>query len=336
MFFRHVEPEQAPLLASAVVTACAKDGWADPFQPEMLAAIFDHVLGYTIDFAEVPVVSIDEVRAALPSAQERIELIDLMVAMEILCNPIPLHLSDSVDSWAAGLGVVDDEIEVARALARGETARATADFIRHTYTATANAQNPDFERLLDQYGQKAINFTVEADPSLAARYQALENCEANTLGRVLWEFYTDRGFGFPGEIGAANLSLAHHDWGHVIYDYGTTGIGEVEAAGFRAVSSNFRGVGLQFFGDLMFYQSALLSSLVTGLHPRGELQVPNASCRIADAIRRGRVCTLDPYDPALDFFDHVNENLDTLRERWNVVPKRIGEDCTCRACNTAV
>ena len=317
-----------------MVTACTADGWDDPFQPQMLGALFHHVLQFELDPANTPPISMAEVRAALPSVEERAELVDLMVAMEILCNPIPTRLTDSVDAWAAGLGVADDEVQIARELAHGEVARATDDFIRHTYTDTANSQNPDFQRLLETYGERAINFTVEPDPQLAATYAELENCAPRTLGRALWDFYNARGFGFPGVVGAANLSLAHHDWGQVIYDYGTTGIGEVEAAAFRAASSNFRGVGLQFFGDMMFYQSALISSLVTGQHPRGEMHVPDAACRVADAVRRGRLCTLDPYDPDLNFFDHVNENLEELRARWNVVPKAVGENCPCLTCKT--
>lgn len=218
---------------------------------------------------------------------------------------------------------------VAHELALGNEARATQDFIGNTHTNTANSRNPEFPRLLETYGDRAINFTVEPDPELAARYQALATCAPGTLGRALWQFYTDRGFAFPGVVGGANRSLAHHDWGHVIYDYDTTGIGEVEAAAFRAASSGFRGVVMQFLGDLMFYHSSLMSSLVSGKHPRGEMDVPDADCRVADAVRRGRACTLDPYAPDLDFFSHADDNLDDLRVMWNVLPKTIGEDCPC-------
>jgi hypothetical protein len=62
------------------------------------------------------------------------------------------------------------------------------------------------------------------------------------------------------------------------------------------------------------------------------MNVENAECRVADAIRRGRVCTLDPYAEGLDFFDLVHEPLEQLRAEWNVVPKSIGIDCNCKSC----
>jgi len=64
---------------------------------------------------------------------------------------------------------------IARDLALGSTARASADFIRSTFTTAANAKNPDFDRLLATYGDRAINFTVEQDTALTKRYQDLEH-----------------------------------------------------------------------------------------------------------------------------------------------------------------
>jgi hypothetical protein len=334
MFLRSSSPSDAPVLARSVISVLGQEGWSDPFQPRLLVALLTHVFGIESELESLEPITRSEVRDLLPDRRRREELIDLMVAMEVVCNPIPIHLSDAVDEWANDLGIDEVGVQVARELARGEVARATADFLRSTYTSTANAHNEDFARLFDRYGERAINFTVEEDTRLADRFRSLEHCAAGSLGRELWQFYTDRQFLFPGEVGGANLALAHHDWGHVIYGYGTTGIGEVEAAAFRAASSDFRGVGLQFFGDLMFYQSALLTSLVTGSHPRGEMDVPNAECRVAEAIRRGRVCTLDPYAPGFDFFDHVDKDLEGLRLLWNVVPAVIGSDCSCVSCRT--
>jgi hypothetical protein len=334
MFLRSCEPDIAPVLARAAVTVCGEGGWSDPFQPRLLAALLAHVFAFDAELGSLHPITVTEVKDRLPDLPRRAELVDFLVALEVICNPIPKQLSETVERWANELGIDDVGVLVARELAAGEIARANARFVRSTYTSTANGENEDFARLFDRYGERAINFTVEEDPRLADRFRSLEQCPRGSLGRELWQFYIDRNFVFPGELGGANLALAHHDWGHVIYGYGTTGIGEVEAAAFRAASSDFRGVGLQFFGDLMFYQSALLSSLVTGQHPRGEMEVPDAACRIADAIRRGRLCVLDPYADGFDFFEYVNEDLESLRTMWNVVPPSIGSNCPCVQCES--
>jgi hypothetical protein len=333
VLLRSWESEDAELLARTAMSACGSVGWADPLQPRLLSAVLVHVFGFETDLDTLEPITVAEVAAAVPDHRRRRQLIDLMVSLEVICNPIPQALSDSVDAWAAGLGVDDDDaLLVAREFAAGEVARATADFVRSTYSDIDDAQRTELDRRLELFGERAYYFTVEEDPEIAGRYLALERCAPGTLGRALWDFYVERGFLFPGQVGAANPELAQHDWGHVLYGYGTTGIGEVQAAAFKAASSEFHGVDLQFFGTLMIYQSALLTSYVTGTHPRGEMEVPDAECRVADAIRRGRVCTLDPFAPGLDFFDHVDEDIDELRERWNIVPAAVGLDCACVVC----
>jgi len=333
MLLRSWVPDDAELLARATMSACGSVGWADPLQPRLLSAVLVHVFGFETDLDTLEPITVAEVTATIPDHLRRRQLIDLLVSLEVICNPIPQALSDSVDAWAAGLGVDDDDaLLVAREFAAGEVARATADFVRSTYSDIDDAQRAELDRRLELFGERAYYFTVEEDPAIAGRYLALEHCEPGTLGRALWDFYIERGFLFPGQVGAANLELALHDWGHVLYGYGTTGIGEVQAAAFKAASSEFHGVDLQFFGTLMIYQSALLTSYVTGTHPHSEMEVPDAECRVADAIRRGRVCTLDPFTPDLDFFDHVDEDIDELRERWNIVPAAVGVDCPCAVC----
>jgi hypothetical protein len=333
VFLRSWNPDDAELLARAASSACGSAGWADPLQPRLLSAVLVHVLSFEADLDALEPITVAEVAAAIPDHRRRRQLVDLLISLELICNPIPQTLSDSVDAWAAGLGVDDDDaVRVAREFAAGEVVRATADFVRSTYSDMDDAQRAELDRRLEQFGNKAYYFTVEEDPTIAGPYLALEHCKPGTLGRALWDFYAERGFLFPGQMGAVNPELALHDWGHVLYDYGTTSIGEVQAAAFKAASSEFHGVDLQFFGTLMIYQSALLNSYVTGSHPRGELGLPDAECRVADAIRRGRVCTLDPFAPGLDFFDYVHEDIEELRERWNIVPAAVGLDCPCVVC----
>ena len=43
--------------------------------------------------------------AALRSPEERSELIELMCAIEILCNPVPKEMEESVAGWASALEV---------------------------------------------------------------------------------------------------------------------------------------------------------------------------------------------------------------------------------------
>ena len=58
------------------------------------------------------------------------------------------------------------------------------------------------------------------DPTMAARWAALEHCPPGSLGRGVWQFYKARGFNFPGTPNSVSPRLAQHDFVHVLADYG--------------------------------------------------------------------------------------------------------------------
>ena len=89
-------PEHAEIVARAVVSACRLEGWQSPVQPKLLHTLFNRLLGQDLDFETIEPLSSAEAAGTLGSSAEREELIQLMVAIEILCNPIPERLERSV------------------------------------------------------------------------------------------------------------------------------------------------------------------------------------------------------------------------------------------------
>lgn len=156
MLLRSWDPDDAELLARTAMSACGSVGWADPLQPRLLSAVLVHVFGFETDLDTLEPITLVEVAAAIPDHRRRRQLIDLLVSLEVICNPIPQALSDSVDAWAAGLGVDDDDaLLVAREFAAGEVARATADFVRSTYSDIDDAQRAELDRRLELFGERA-------------------------------------------------------------------------------------------------------------------------------------------------------------------------------------
>ncbi len=96
MFLIHTSPEHAEIVARTVVSACRLEGWHSPVQPKLLHTLFNRLLGQDLDFETIEPLSSAEAAGALGSSAEREELIQLMVAIEILCNPIPERLERSV------------------------------------------------------------------------------------------------------------------------------------------------------------------------------------------------------------------------------------------------
>ncbi|MFO7629818.1 MAG: hypothetical protein R6W06_09965 [Prochlorococcaceae cyanobacterium] len=320
MFLIHSSLDQAPLLAGAVVGACRGDGWLTPLQPRFLGVLFEQLLGYRADFNQLSPLAPEEVLQALPTAEQRLELVELMVMLEMLCDAIPEELEDSIEHWAAVLGVEDRSLQLARVLAAHASAQALHDFYRYNWIGEQDKLSPAFEGLLARHGEKAYALTVEPDPDEAARWRALEHCPAGSIGRTLWDFYQERGFGFPGEPGAANAALAHHDWIHVLGEFDTTPMGEMEVTAFQGAASSLPGATLGFIGAVSIFQTGLLPSVVVPPGYSHALEVPGGPERIADAIRRGRSCQRDVFRE-IDFFAVSAEPLLSLRERWRVPEK---------------
>jgi hypothetical protein len=220
---------------------------------------------------------------------------------------------------------VDDRaLHLVRDLTRGAQARATADFYRLNWIGEGDdQQDPRFQVLLQHFGTPAYALTLEPDPAEQQRWAALEHCAAGSLGRGLWDFYQQRGFRLPGEVGAANAALAHHDWVHLVAGYDTTPIGELEVTAFMAAASRSTGAMLGFLGAVSIYETGLLQSVVLQRSYPHTLGDPESRDRLVEAIRRGSVCPVDPL-LEVDYFALANQPLAAVRRRWGLAVSDAG------------
>ncbi len=318
MFLIHNSPDQASLLAGALVGACrSPDGWPSPAQPKVLAVLFEKLLGFQADFERIPPVEPEVVAATLTEPDQRRELIELIATMEMMCRPIPIALQNEVERWAGVLGVEDRVLTLARDLAAQAQSKATADFYRLNWIGDGAPQKqPHFDELLKINGPAAYALTIEPDVEETKRWARLESCPEGSLGQALWQFYLDRGFKLPGEVGGASPALAHHDWAHVIAGYDTTAIGELEVTAFMASSSRTPGAMLGFVGAVSLYETGLLQSVVTHSYSQ-TLSGPGGAERVAAAIQKGKKCRIDPLG-GIDYFSIANQPLDEVRRDWGL------------------
>jgi hypothetical protein len=328
MFFKHIKMTQVPVMAGAVVGACRTSGWALDVQPELLGAIFSGLFDFHDDFRTLPASTTDEVMATFKSVEQRREIIDLMLICELCLHEIPIELSHSIDRWATRLEVSTIDLTVARELAQGAQAHAQFDLYRNGFWGACTEIDPAFSELIEANGARAFALTITPDPIESARWSALEHCPAESLGRSVWDFYRQRNFTYPGVVGGASKGESHHDWVHVLANYGTTPMGEVEVGAFRMTTTNDPGAALTFIaGQLAFYQGGIMPSALTGMHKDHVVELPGGPERVADALRRGRECTFDAYHP-FDFFTVADEPLEELRRHWNFVPKLVSDSPT--------
>lgn len=333
MFCKYLESEDAPIVAGAIVGACRVNGWANDFPPKFLSVIFKELLNYDCDFLTLPPATILEVIDAFPSGEmlsfppicpvhnfkKREELIDLLITVEMLCNPVPAELVKSIDMWADRLGIHNQRLVVGRDMARNSIQRAHHEFWRNVMSSSEALNAEQLPELLSRHGTRAFGMTVELDQAELDRWEALENCPSGSLGRGLWEFYKRRGFVFPGGIGGVNRALAHHDWLHLLTDFDTNGLGEIEVFAFAAATSPSPAATMAFLGHLSIFQAGVLIHVIKGQQYIGhDLEIPEGPVRVADAIRRGKACNRDLWI-GFDPFAHANESIRDLQSRFNIV-----------------
>lgn len=316
MFLAHTTISQAPEVAAAVVGGCRiGDAWGSEFQPCFLRLIFRELLGIDIDFTAINGISVQEAAENFPDPLQRLELIELMVLVEMMLNPVPSELEASVEHWAGELGVQDRSLVLARDVAAQARQQAQSDFYRLFWMGEEDQRQKGFDQLLKTHGPEAWTFTMEPDPELAAQWRSLAELPHETLGAAVWQHYQRHGFTTPGELGGANAALAHHDWLHVLGNYDVDVIGEVENAAFGAASSSVTGATLWFLGVMAMYEGGLFDSVVAGSHPH-QISAPGMCERVVHALKRGRSCRQDLL--AIDYFTIAEQPLSELQRAWGL------------------
>ena len=316
MFLIHNKPEQADLLASALVAVHRPDNkWYVPAQENLAHTLFLKLLKKDIDFNSHPAISPGEVANILNFSNERTELLELLVAFEMLCSPIPKKLEYEIEKWANILDVNSDVLTVSRELADNAINNATTDFYRLNWIGEGDHQDdPIFKELVNKYGNQAYGLCIKEDLKEFEKWNNLQFCPSGSLGETLWHFYNKRGFKLPGQLGAGNAALAHHDWIHIIAGYDTTPIGELEVTAFMASSSEYKGVTLGFIGAISILETGLLHSFFGADKFPKSLTTGDGISRVSEAINRGKSCLVDPLK--IDFFEIASSPLKEIRCTW--------------------
>ena len=173
MFLAHTTSTQAPEVAAAVVGACRLgDAWDSDFQPHFLELIFHELLGVDLDFKAIDGINVQQAAQSFPEPLQRLELIELMVLVEIMLNPVPSMLEASVEQWAKELEVHDRSLVLARDVAAQARLQAQSDFYRLFWMGEEDRRQKDFDQLLKAHGPQTWTFTMEPDPELAAQWRS--------------------------------------------------------------------------------------------------------------------------------------------------------------------
>lgn len=314
------DAEEVAWLGRGIVTAVVPATGHTELQDMLLKAVFESMTGFGIDPDAVEPIGPEEFAVGLArrNLEFRTRIVQVMLLGELILAPIPEDVTRRVEQFAAELGVNEEMIAEARALASGNLGLALVDFERNGYTATWDAAQCDVLHTSERL-QQAWDL-APSDPELAARWAALEHCPPGSLGLKVTQFYRSRGFVYPGLPGSAPPRLAQHDWVHVVADFGTTVESEIEVFGLigRAIP-DFHGFSLLATVVSLFETGAVSTGLGLFQADKGHLSRAGMPARLGDAMRRGALCGKDLL--RIDWFQYADAPVDEVRRELNIVPK---------------
>ena len=148
---------------------------------------------------------------------------------------------------------------------------------------------------------------------LAARYRALEQYPAGSLGRAYWEYCRKNGFALPGEKDGAPEQILFHDCVHLLSGYGTAPEEEVQVACFSAGFQRRDPFTFILFVLLQFHMGIRMTPITearTGFFDPEKTMI---------ALQRGAAMNVD-LNNGWDYWPAMGEQVEELRRRYNILP----------------
>ena len=252
----------------------------------------------------------------------RQRLFQLFMLAELVLDPLPRGATSTLIKIAKSLDIDDEFIDIAREYSVGAYGIAAVDLHRKGYMGDPLVIRKGGEMMRVHKSLTDPFENDEEDPELLQQWLQLEYCAEGTLGKNIWEYYRGRGFVFTGQKGSVNPSIAQHDWIHLLADYGTTIENELEV--FSFIGSAIPDIkGFSFLIAIVsLFETGRLESWGGGVlnADKGHLELPGMPERLADAIRRGRICNRDVMY-GIDYFDYKDMLIDEVRLDLGIVPK---------------
>ncbi|MGA9867082.1 MAG: hypothetical protein WBQ75_11670 [Acetobacteraceae bacterium] len=216
----------------------------------------------------------------------------------------------AVARYATALGIHERFLDDMIAAARDRLGEALADMTRANMESITGKPwaGGDIDHWLMPYGGG------NADPALAARFEALSALPTVSFGHSFWTHFRESGYAFPGEPAALNAAFSlPHDSAHVLTGYATTPRGEILVSTFTASMHKVWPMAGHVLPVLLTWHVGVRLNDVAG-----DAHDALDPTEFWHAWAAGDAATVDTFAPDWDFWRHINEPLVSLRERWSI------------------
>jgi hypothetical protein len=298
---REIHPDLAPYWLGGLLEVVSVDGGPTDEQLRMIQGLQRGYFGIDSALELQPLPAGDIVRQVTDPGS-RYRMVETMIVLEFARHPASAALVESVESYAAALGVDEPMQLVARRAAEHNHDLLMADwrrFARSTPVQPALRGRPDAEN--------------------AQRLASLRDCAPGSLGRAFADFYERWGLEYPNVAEPQGVNLISHDFSHVLSGYlPNDGMEEVALSAMIVSATDGASHFSSLTASMALYEAGLFD--VLDITPtNGVLGRPGSPEIFADAMRRGASCTAD--FAALDHLALADEPLETLRSELGIPPR---------------
>ena len=265
-----------------------------------------------VDLGALPSITPDNLCAVIHDRAIADEAVKYLVIMALVDGVLDEAKIARVLEYSRALDVEADYLTELVEAASGHMAWAFADMSRKNVESVISRTSTGMDPAawIRPYGG------TNADPGLAARYEALGKLPQNTFGKALWDFDKQNGYPFPGDPQALNAEFGTpHDSTHVISGYGTSARGELMVSTFTAGMHPINPMSGHILPVIFFFH------LGTALNDVGHAGTGGLDPdEFWHAWARGREMSVDLFAPGWNVWQWVEHDLDDLRRRFNVSP----------------
>jgi len=303
---RDIHPEQAPYWLGGLIEAISVDGGPTDEQLRLIQALLRGYFGFEEAIDLVPL-SPGDLARRIPDPSSRLRLVQSLIVLEFMRHPASEVLTESVERFAAELGIDEPMLKVARRAAEHSRELVMADWSRF------RRATPPEPRL-----------TGVEDDEFTRRIDALQRSSPGSLGRAFLDFYDRWSLPLPTSDDAHGIGLVNHDFAHVLTDYlPNSAVDETSLSALITSSTNGDEHFSALVGSLALYEVDLID--FDGIDgTKGVLGRPGAPDVFAEAMRRGAACTHDIV--AFDHFAVIDWPLQDVRQTLGVSPRRFWAD----------
>lgn len=304
-------PELAPSILGAFLRVARVSSSVDARQHAMIAAARDILLatssGVELELDSLAEVAPDALAAAVRDPQLRRQIIQGMIVLSLLdeeADPDELTL---IEAYALALEVEPDELTNLRQIIAKQSVALRFSVARRVWFVDklkAAWSEGGFRWL----ARSLATLKLADDEPLAAKYRALAEHPADSLGRCYHDHMREQGFPLPGEKGSQIEPVFIHDLTHLLSGYGTDPAGEILAAAFSAGNRAEDPFTYIFFVLCQFH----LGMRFSGFAPSSSSAFDSA--RALWAVRRGMEVNVDLTE-TWDYWADLERSVDEVRAK---------------------